>query len=148
MEIAARPAWDYSETFTNRTTARSFTRVKADTGPSLWNRAEIHHEFLYLRRAAIEQMSDGLTMRLQALQAKGDSVVYARPVTRPKTRQELRQARFRASQELQRTEELESQEEISKMFWEKTADGLPDDINAPWRRPDNGSFSWKLSEDV
>ena len=132
----------------NRTTACDFGRVKADTGPSMWNRHEVHQNFFYVRRPAIEQMSDGLTTRLQALQAKGDSVVFARTVARPKTRQELRAERDRHSQQLQRTQELESQEAISKMFWEKTADGLPDDINAPWRRPDNGSFSWKLSEDV
>jgi hypothetical protein len=143
ISIARRPAWDYSETTTNRTQAIDLHRVKTDAGPSLYNRHEVHQSFFYVTRPAIHRISDGLTDRLNALQAKGDAVVFSsRGQKRPKTRQELTEEQQRAAAAAELAEQREQEVVVNRLFWEITEGKLPDDVNQIWRRPQIGTFAW------
>ena len=145
VSIAQRPAWDYSSTKTNRTQAIDYSRVKTDSGPSLFNRHEIHQSFYYETRPAIHRISDGLTDRLKATQAKADAVVFpSRMQYRSRTPREPREKHAQAEAQAIVEEPLDRAGAVNTLFWTITEGKLPNDIDKMWRRPKVGKFAWSV----
>lgn len=144
LSIPDRPAWDYSSTKMNRTTAIDYSRVKApESGPSLFDRHEVHQTFFYETRPAIHEMSDGLTDRLKAAQSRAEAVVFSsRLLPRPPASQHRREEQARAVGQARIEAQSDQEDAVNKLFWSITAGKLPDDVDEMWRRPSVGSFAW------